>query len=89
MGVFWNLIKRLTKFLIDFLEKKTLHKKDIPIIYNLYYNQTATVKVENELSNDIEIKRVVRKECVLWPLLFNMYSEDIIQAALSDEVAGV
>lgn len=46
--------------LIDFLVKKTLDKKDIRIIYNLYYNQTATVKVENELSNDIEIKRVVR-----------------------------
>lgn len=37
--------------LIDFLEKKTLDKKDIRIIYNLYYNQTATVDVENELSN--------------------------------------
>lgn len=46
--------------LIDFLEKKTLDKKDLRIIYNFYYNQTATVKVENKLSNDIEIKRVVR-----------------------------
>lgn len=46
--------------LIDFLEKKTLDKKDLRIIYNFYYNQTATVKVENKLLNDIEIKRVVR-----------------------------
>lgn len=51
--------------LIDFLKKKTLDKKDIRIIYNLYYNQTATVDVENELSNYIEIKRVVRQGCVL------------------------
>lgn len=47
------------------------------------------MKVEHELSNDIEIKRGVRQGSVISPLLFTMYSEVIIPAALSDEVAGI
>lgn len=60
-------------YLMDLLEKKTLNKKDIRIIYDLYYNPTATVKVENKLWFDTEIKRGVRQSCVLSSLLINMY----------------
>ena len=41
--------------------------------------------VGNELSEEVNIKRGVRQGCVLSPLLFNLYSEDIIQEALEDQ----
>lgn len=47
------------------------------------------MKVEHEFSNDIEIKRGVRQGSIISPLLFTMYSEVIIPAALSDEVASI
>lgn len=75
--------------LIQLLRKKNLDTKDIRIISHLYYNQTATIKEGNELSEDIEIRRGVRQGCVLSPALFNLYSEEIIQEALTEEMAGI
>lgn len=75
--------------LIRMLRQKKLDVKDIRIISNLYFNQTAHVKERNDLSEKIEIQRGVRQGCVLSPMLFNLYSEEIIQRALSEETAGV
>ena len=41
--------------------------------------------MENELSEEIEIKRGVRQGWVLSILLFNLYSEDIVQEALENQ----
>ena len=46
---------------------------------NLYWKQTAAVKVEDQLSDWIKIKRGVRQGCVLSPDLFSLYSEIILR----------
>lgn len=75
--------------LIDLLKNKNLDKQDVRLISNLYYNQRATVKNGQERSEEVEIKRGVRQGCILSPLLFNAYSEQIILEALEGETAGI
>ena len=53
--------------------------KDIKIIRNLYWDQTASVRIMNELSEDIRIQRGVRPGCVASPTLFNVYTENIFR----------
>ena len=53
--------------------------KDIKIIRNLYWAQTASVRIMNELSDDIRIQRGVRQGCVSSPTLFNLYTEKIFR----------
>ena len=48
-------------------------------IRNLYWEQTAAKRVENQLSDWIEIKRGVRQGCVLLPDLFSLYSDIILR----------
>ena len=53
--------------------------KDIHIIRNLYWDQTASVSIMNELSEEILIQRGVRQGCVASPTLFNLYTEKIFR----------
>ena len=46
--------------------------------------QKATVRYENETSEEITIKLGVRLSCVLSPCLFNIYTEYLIGEALED-----
>ena len=65
--------------LIECLEKIGIDGKDIRIIGNLYWQQKATIKVGNELSDYTEIRRGVKQGCVLSPYLFNIYTEFIFR----------
>ncbi|KAG1686094.1 Retrovirus-related Pol polyprotein from type-1 retrotransposable element R2 [Nymphon striatum] len=65
--------------LIKLLEQINIDDKDLRIIKNLYWNQTAAVKVGDELSEWKSIKRGVRQGCVMSPDLFNLYSEHILR----------
>lgn len=75
--------------LINLLKKVGLDAKGIRIIKNLYWHQTANVKIEKEFTEDIEIKRRVRQGCVLSPILFNLYSEEILAEALNESQEGI
>lgn len=75
--------------MINILKTKDVDSRDIRIIHNLYWNQTAKIKVENELTEEMEIRRGVRQGCVLSPLLFNLYSEAVFQEALEDMTEGL
>lgn len=68
--------------LINILNNIGLDSRDIRIIANLYWNQKAFVKVGDEQTDELEIQRGVRQGCVLSPLLFNLYSEQVISEAL-------
>ena len=57
--------------------------KDIKIIRNLYRDQTASVRIMNELSDEIRIQRGVRQGCVASPTLFNLYTERIFRHIIS------
>ena len=53
--------------------------KELRLIRNLYWEQTATIRIDGELSKWTSIKRDVRQGCVLSPDLFNLYSEVILR----------
>lgn len=63
--------------------------KDIRIIVNLYWGQKAKVRVDGQYTSSIQIQKGVRQGCVLSPLLFNLYSEQIFRKALEDLTEGI
>uniref|UniRef100_A0A2A4J795 Reverse transcriptase domain-containing protein n=1 Tax=Heliothis virescens TaxID=7102 RepID=A0A2A4J795_HELVI len=75
--------------LLTTLCKLNLDGKDIKIIRNLYENQVATVRIDDEETEEIEICRGVRQGCIMSPLLFNIYSETVMSEALEDLDAGI
>ena len=70
--------------LFEILSKAGVPDKKINIIKHLYLQQKATVRYENETSEEITIKRGVRQCCILSPCLFNIYTEYLIREALED-----
>ena len=75
--------------LMSILTDIGLDDKDIRIINNLYCDQTAVIRVGDQLTEEVKIQRGVRQGCVLSPLLFNVYSEEIIKQALGDIDEGI
>ncbi|GFO10081.1 endonuclease-reverse transcriptase [Plakobranchus ocellatus] len=75
----WEMIKQLKQLHVD--------GKDLRIIKNIYWQQIAAVRIENEISPFQMIKRGVRQGCVLSPDLFNLYSETILRNL--DEYPGI
>ncbi len=65
--------------LLNTLMNLDINRKDIRIIQNVYWDQTACIRIDNELSNYIKIERGVREGCVFSPDLFNLYSEIILR----------
>ncbi|GFO18885.1 endonuclease-reverse transcriptase [Plakobranchus ocellatus] len=75
----WEMIKQLKQLHVD--------GKDLRIIKNIYWQQIAAVRIENEINPFQMIKRGVRQGCVLSPDLFNLYSETILRNL--DEYPGI
>ena len=50
---------------------------------NLYWSQTAKVRVGDSYTSQFQVKKGVRQGCILSPVLFNIYSEELINEALS------
>ena len=65
--------------LFNILEHLDIDGKDLRVIRNLYWDQSAAVRVGGELSEYTLIKRGVRQGCVMSPDLFNIYSEMILR----------
>ena len=61
------------------LARLEVDEKDIRVIRNLYYQQKAAVRVGDELTETVEIKRGVRQGCVMSPDLFTLYGEVIMR----------
>lgn len=75
--------------LMKLLKRLDIDQRDIRCIENLYWNQTAQIKLDNNTSNNIQIRRGVRQGCVMSPLLFNLYSETIFREALEELEMGI
>ena len=50
----------------------------------MYWKQKASVRTNQGESEEVEIKSGIRQGCILSPILFNLYSEFLIEEALSD-----
>ena len=66
--------------IIEILQNLNIDSKDLRIIENIYWEQTAALRLNNNLTKFQKIKRGVRQGCVLSPDLFSLYSEIIIRA---------
>ena len=73
--------------LFQILEKLDIDGKDLQIIRNLYWDQKAAIRINNDTSEYTSIKRGVRQGCVLSPDLFNIYSEMILRNL--EDVEGI
>jgi len=65
--------------LIKCLDQIGMDGKDLKVLTNLYWQQKACIRIEEETSKQIEIKRGVRQGCVASPSLFNIYTEYIFK----------
>src|SRR3989442_11828554 len=58
------------------------------LIINLYWRQHEAVRWDGEVSREVGVERGVRQGCVISPMLFNVYSEFMIQEAM-EGVEGI
>ena len=61
----------------------------IVLLRRLYTNQEATVRTEFGETDNIDIGKGVRQGCILSPLLFNIYAENITREALEEWERGI
>lgn len=69
------------------LVSRRIDLRDVRIISNLNYNQSASIRVDDMTSENIEIQRGFPQ--TLSPALCNLYSEDIMNKSLNDLDMGI
>ena len=65
--------------LMEVLSHNEIDAKDLKLIMNLYWQQTASIQTDEGQSSSFPIERGVRQGCVLSPSLFNVYTEEIFK----------
>ena len=73
--------------LMEILSHNEIDEKDLKLIRNLYWQQTASIQLDEGQSSSFPIKRGVRQGCVMSPPIFNVYTEEIFKE--SDELPGI
>ena len=74
--------------LFEIMEATGIKYRERRVIYNLYKDQTAVVRIEGE-ERKAEVHKGVRQGCSLSPLLFNLYIEQAIQEIKEEYGKGV
>lgn len=77
------------KRMLEILKRIGIDWRDRRLIMNLYMNQKAAVRIQQELSKEGEIGRGVRQGCCLSPVLFNIYAEDMMSKAMDGVEEGI
>ncbi|XP_075151162.1 uncharacterized protein LOC142225273 [Haematobia irritans] len=75
--------------LIDILNAINIEQKEIQCIKSLYWHQTAQVEINGYMTESIPISKGVRQGCILSPLLFNIYSEQIFRESVNSIRNGI
>ena len=65
--------------LFESLEKLGLDGKDLRLFSEIYWNQSATVRVNGKIGNWIKILKGARQGCVMSPDFFNVYGEEVME----------
>src|SRR3989442_14486843 len=66
------------------MEKSGIPDLERRLIINLYWKQHAVVRWDGEISREVEVEKGVRQGCVISPILFNLYSEFMINEAMEN-----
>ncbi|KAL1445907.1 hypothetical protein WDU94_015575 [Cyamophila willieti] len=75
--------------LIQILHSINIPLADIRLIEKLYWGQRGKVKTSAGLSEDFTIIKGVRQGCIISPVLFNIYVEQIIKESIAQEPHGI
>ena len=75
--------------MMNILKRIGIDWRDRRLILNLYMNQRAVIKIQQEYSEEGEIGRGVRQGCSISPLLFNIYAEAMMEEAMEDLEEGI
>uniref|UniRef100_A0A0B7BSZ6 Reverse transcriptase domain-containing protein n=1 Tax=Arion vulgaris TaxID=1028688 RepID=A0A0B7BSZ6_9EUPU len=62
------------------LESLNIDSKDLRIIQNIYWQQTAAIRTDKKIGTFQKITKGVRQGCVLSPDLFSLYCESIFRS---------
>ncbi|GFS25830.1 retrovirus-related Pol polyprotein from type-1 retrotransposable element R2 [Elysia marginata] len=71
--------------LMEVLAKVGISSHERRLVCEIYWNQSAKVKLTSGTTEDIMIQRGVRQGCILSPSLFNLDSEYLLQEAVSEK----
>ena len=66
------------KLLVELLQSLDVDQTELRLLISLYWNQTAAVKCDDDISAWTSIKQGVRQRCVASPHLFALYTEMIM-----------
>ena len=61
------------------MERLDIDGKDLRLIGNLYYDQTAAIRIMGELCKWIDIQKRFQQGCIFSPGLSNLYSEESLR----------
>ena len=77
------------KELFECLKRSGIDGKDLRIFQEVYWNQTASIRINGNLGTWIKILKGTRQGCVLSPDFFNIYGEEIMSEIEDKEGVSV
>ena len=75
--------------MVKILKKIGVDWRDRRLIMNLYMNQKAVIKIQQEVSDECEIGCGVRQGCCMSPLLFNIFAEAMMMESMEGIEEGI